>query len=64
MPAEDDEFRDHGSNVGRLVPTDVEYDPITGLPRQGNIPVKIAALDAVPSTEDPPLGTQNRLPRR
>ncbi|OBB57698.1 molybdopterin dinucleotide-binding protein [Mycobacterium sp. 852013-51886_SCH5428379] len=43
LPAEDDEVRDRGSNVGRLVPTDVEYDPITGLPRQGNIPVRVTA---------------------
>ncbi|MCV7172662.1 molybdopterin-dependent oxidoreductase [Mycobacterium manitobense] len=41
LPAEDDEVRDRGSNVGRLVPTDVEYDPITGLPRQGDIPVSV-----------------------
>lgn len=43
LPAEDDEVRDRGSNVGRLVPTDVEYDPITGLPRQGDIPVSVTA---------------------
>ncbi|MCZ8381528.1 molybdopterin-dependent oxidoreductase [Mycobacterium sp. CPCC 205372] len=41
LPAEDDEVRDRGSNVGRLVPTDVEYDSITGLPRQGDIPVSV-----------------------
>lgn len=41
LPSEDDEFRDRGSNVGRLVPTDVDYDPITGMPRQGNIPVRV-----------------------
>ena len=41
LPAEDGEFRDRGSNVGRLVPTDVDYDPITGMPRQGNIPVRV-----------------------
>jgi hypothetical protein len=43
LPAEDAEVRDRGSNVGRLVPTDIEYDPITGLPRQGNIPVRVTA---------------------
>jgi anaerobic selenocysteine-containing dehydrogenase len=42
LPAEDDEVRDRGSTVGRLIPTDSEYDPITGLPRQGNIPVSVA----------------------
>lgn len=41
LPSEDGEVRSRGSNVGRLVPTDTEYDPITGLPRQGNIPVKV-----------------------
>jgi anaerobic selenocysteine-containing dehydrogenase len=41
LPAEDDQVRYRGSNVGRLVPTDVDYDPITGMPRQGNIPVRI-----------------------
>jgi anaerobic selenocysteine-containing dehydrogenase len=43
LPTEDGEVRDRGSNVGRLVPTDVDYDPITGMPRQGNIPVRITA---------------------
>ncbi|BBY26736.1 molybdopterin-containing oxidoreductase family protein [Mycolicibacterium sediminis] len=43
LPAEDAEVLDRGSNVGRLVPTDVEFDPITGLPRQGNIPVRVTA---------------------
>jgi anaerobic selenocysteine-containing dehydrogenase len=44
LPEEDAEFRDRGTNVGRLVPTDVDYDRITGLPRQGNIPVDVTAL--------------------
>ena len=38
LPAEDSEVRDRGSNVGRLVPTDVDYDPITGMPRAGKHP--------------------------
>jgi anaerobic selenocysteine-containing dehydrogenase len=41
FPTNDRDYRDHGSNVGRLVPTDAEYDPITGMPRQANIPVRI-----------------------
>ena len=41
FPTQDRDYRDHGSNVGRLVPTDAEYDPITGMPRQANIPVRI-----------------------
>jgi anaerobic selenocysteine-containing dehydrogenase len=43
LPSEDDEVRLRGSNVGRLVPTDTEFDRITGLPRQGNIPVRVTA---------------------
>jgi anaerobic selenocysteine-containing dehydrogenase len=41
FPTGDRDYRDHGSNVGRLVPTDTEYDPITGMPRQADIPVRI-----------------------
>ena len=44
MPDEDDDFREFGTNVGRLVATDVDYDPITGLPRQGNIAVSIDSM--------------------
>lgn len=43
LPSEDGEVRERGSNVGRLVPTDVDYDAITGMPRQGNIPVCVTA---------------------
>lgn len=43
LPSEDDEVRERGSNVGRLVPTAIEYDPISGLPRQSNIPVNVTA---------------------
>jgi len=41
FPTGDRDYRDHGSNVGRLVATDTEYDPITGMPRQADIPVRI-----------------------
>ena len=41
LPSEDHEVRARGSNVGRLIPTDVDYDPVTGIPRQGNIPVRV-----------------------
>ena len=43
LPSEDGDVRERGSNVGRLVPTDVDYDAITGMPRQGNIPVCVTA---------------------
>jgi len=39
-PGKDDP-RTLGGNTGRLMRGDVEYDPITGLPRMGAIPVKI-----------------------
>jgi anaerobic selenocysteine-containing dehydrogenase len=45
LPAEENEFRDRGSNVARLVVTDIDYDPITGMPRQGNIPVSVARIE-------------------
>lgn len=41
FPTDEHDYRHHGSNVGRLVPTDNEYDPITGMPRQANIPIRI-----------------------
>jgi len=44
MPNDDSTFREHGTNVGRLVPTDVDYDAVTGLPRQGNIAVSVTLL--------------------
>lgn len=47
LPVEDDEVRERGSAVGRLIPTSREYDRITGLPRQGNIPVRITARSTV-----------------
>jgi anaerobic selenocysteine-containing dehydrogenase len=50
MPGQDGEFRERGTNVGRLVPTDVDYDPVTGLPRQGNIAVAISGLQAAAAT--------------
>jgi anaerobic selenocysteine-containing dehydrogenase len=43
FPDDDEAFRENGSNVGRLVPTDVDYDAITGMPRQGNIPVYVSS---------------------
>ncbi|RYG64516.1 molybdopterin dinucleotide-binding protein, partial [bacterium] len=36
---EDSEFLQLGSNVGRLMPADLEYDPISGIPRMSNVPI-------------------------
>jgi hypothetical protein len=38
---EDDSYQELGANTGRLVRTDEDYDPITGMPRMGNIAVAI-----------------------
>jgi anaerobic selenocysteine-containing dehydrogenase len=38
---EDHRYKELGSNTGRLIRTDIDYDPITGMPRMGNIPVSI-----------------------
>ena len=40
---EDERYEELGANTGRLVRTDEDYDPITGMPRMGNIPVAITA---------------------
>lgn len=41
---EDHRYDELGANTGRLVRTDEDYDPITGMPRMGNIPVAISAI--------------------
>ena len=41
---EDHRYDELGSNTGRLIRTEVDYDPITGMPRMGNIPVAITQL--------------------
>ncbi|MEH6593838.1 MAG: molybdopterin dinucleotide binding domain-containing protein, partial [Halioglobus sp.] len=40
---EDHRYKELGSNTGRLARTDEDYDPISGMPRMGNIPVAITA---------------------
>ena len=46
QPDEDHRFRELGSNTGRLMAADTDYDTITGIPRMGAIPVSIASLAA------------------
>lgn len=41
LPDEDDRHRELGSNTGRLTRADVEYEPMSGMPRLGAIPVAI-----------------------
>ena len=38
---DDDRYEELGANTGRLVRADEDSDPITGMPRMGNIPVAI-----------------------
>lgn len=40
---EDGRYHELGANTGRLVLSDIDADPITGMPRMGNIPVAISA---------------------
>ncbi len=40
---EDGNFDEMGSNVGRLIPVDKDFDPISGIPRMSNIPVNVTA---------------------
>lgn len=41
---EDGRVAELGSNIGRLIANDVDYDAITGIPRMGNIPVSISRM--------------------
>lgn len=41
LVGEDTMFLEQGSNVGRLIANDEDFDPITGIPRMGNIPVSV-----------------------
>jgi anaerobic selenocysteine-containing dehydrogenase len=36
-----------GANTNRLFRTDVDYDPVTGMPRMGALPVSVAALQSL-----------------
>jgi anaerobic selenocysteine-containing dehydrogenase len=44
-PAHDADVRRIGSTTGRLVTTDCDFEPISGIPRQSAIPVAVRALD-------------------
>ena len=44
QPDEDERHRELGSNTGRLMPVDLDYDPVSGIPRMGALPIAIAAL--------------------
>jgi anaerobic selenocysteine-containing dehydrogenase len=46
LPEEDSEFRTIGSPPARLLDVDALADPYVGMPRIGDIPVKVAAAEA------------------
>jgi anaerobic selenocysteine-containing dehydrogenase len=41
LPSEDADPRAHGANTGRLLRADDEYDPVSGIPRMGALPVAV-----------------------
>ena len=41
-PDHDDAIREIGSNTGRLVDNERDFDPHTGIPRMSAIPVAVA----------------------
>jgi hypothetical protein len=43
-PDEAEDPRLDGANTNRLLRADVDFDPITGMPRMGAIPVAVCAL--------------------
>ena len=43
-PGEAEDPRVDGANTNRLLRTDVDYDPITGMPRMGALPVAVSAV--------------------
>jgi anaerobic selenocysteine-containing dehydrogenase len=46
QPEEDARHREIGSHTGRLMAADLEYDPISGMPRMGALPIAIDPVDA------------------
>jgi hypothetical protein len=45
VPERDADVRQIGSNTGRLVDTERDFEPISGMARQSAIPVRIRVLD-------------------
>jgi anaerobic selenocysteine-containing dehydrogenase len=43
-PGSDDDPRVRGSNAGRLLRADDDYDPVSGIPRMGALPVAVEPL--------------------
>jgi len=43
-PDQDDQYLELGTNTNRLIAVDKHYDPISGIPRMGAIPVAVTAM--------------------
>jgi anaerobic selenocysteine-containing dehydrogenase len=41
QPDEDDRHREIGTNAGRLIAADLDFDPVSGIPRMGALPISI-----------------------
>jgi anaerobic selenocysteine-containing dehydrogenase len=41
LPSEDEDPREAGANTGRLLRADDDYDPVSGIPRMGALPVAV-----------------------
>jgi anaerobic selenocysteine-containing dehydrogenase len=52
QPDEDARHREIGSNTGRLMAADLEYDPVSGMPRMGALPIAIGPVDSEATRED------------
>ena len=44
LPDQEHRFREIGSNTGKLLSVEEDFDPHSGMPRMGNLPVSISAL--------------------
>jgi anaerobic selenocysteine-containing dehydrogenase len=42
LPEQEHLYREIGSNTGKLLSVDVDYDPYSGMPRIGNLPVSVS----------------------
>lgn len=43
-PERDEDIREKGSAINRLISVDREYDPYTGIPRMSAVPVRVASI--------------------
>jgi anaerobic selenocysteine-containing dehydrogenase len=64
-PGRDDEVRSIGANTARLVSTERHVDPLSGMPRQSAIPVRVRAArgaESSPECENHPRASGSSFP--